>query len=70
MIIYLQLSLPYFGKILHSVYIAKPSNLKYFDPEKKRVDVEKFSNRSNTKFVKHRNFFNFLNKSHFRRLHW
>ena len=54
MIIYLQLSLPYFGKILHSAYIAKPFNLKYFDLEKKQVDVERFSNRSNTKFVKHR----------------
>ena len=73
MIIYLQLVLPYFGKILHSAYIAKLSNLRYFDSEKKQFDAERFSNRiernKNTKFVKHRNFFNFSNKSHFRRLH-
>ena len=49
--------------------MAKPSKLRFFDPEKKRLDVERLLNRSVANYVKHRLSFDFLQKSHLGRLH-
>ena len=53
----------------HSANMAKSSKLRFLNTKEWRLDLERFSNRSVTKFVQHRNSFDFSQNSHFGRLH-
>ena len=51
----------------HCIYVAKPTTARSrsFNSKKNLLNLEKFSNGGFAIFVKHRNFFNFSQNSHF-----